>query len=124
MRERTRDLVDYTILAVSFALLVLAIVGEIVGWWGDLGIVLMIASLIGTVFAALDIYGRRGVGLLGTVVDNQQAMIHHQETMLATQGSIVETQDGFMRRLDRIQDALDDRLRGYLTEVHEPLHPR
>lgn len=131
MDERTRDLIDYAILWVSFGLLVLAIVGEVLGWWGELGIVLTVASLVGTVYAAVDIYGRRGVsgiervidGLGGlqrtqtqmvhhqeAMLDNQNAMLENQGTMVGNQAAMLQSQEASTVRLDRIQETLDRRL--------------
>lgn len=124
MDERTRDLLDYAILWLSFGLLVLAIVGEILGWWNDLGIVLTVASLVGTVYAAFDIYGRKGLAGIERIVDGirglqttqhamlekQDAMLGHLDTMLQKQDAMLQKQDASGSRLDRIQDTLDRRL--------------
>lgn len=117
MDERTRDIIDYTILAASVVGMMVAITGEILGWWADLGIVLTLASFAGTLVAIIDVYGRRGVeGIqavrrsLQTMVRNQTGMLGNQEAMLGNQEAMLGNQDASMRKLDRIQDTLDTRL--------------
>lgn len=131
MDERTRDLLDYAILWLSFGLLVLAIVGEVLGWWNDLGIVLTVASLVGTVYAAFDIYGRKGLagiervvdgvrGLqttqqsmlvtLDTMAENQDAMLENQDAMLGKQDVMIQNQDAMLEKEDAMLGHLDTML--------------
>lgn len=109
MDERTRDLLDYAILWLSFGLLVLAIVGEVLGWWNDLGIVLTVASLVGTVYAAFDIYGRKGLAGLERIADGVRGLQTTQRTMLVTLDTMVENQDAMLGKQDVViqnQDAM------------------
>ncbi len=132
MNERFRDILDHTLIYGGLLMAAIGITGEILGWWGELGLVLTIGGFLAGILGAIDANGRRLLALATeTLVPNQQAMLSNQgsmlsnqEDMLSNQGSMLSNQeamlsnqermltkqDGTNERLDRIVEILDDRL--------------
>ncbi len=131
MERETRILIDKIGIVLSFLLMALAIVGEVVGWWNDLGLLLGAASLLVGILSLLDVSGTRLLDallvlherfdrqddVLASLVGGQQAlvggqrsMVGNQEAMLDNQAGLLDRQDATVDRLDRIAEILDDRL--------------
>lgn len=129
--RETRILIDKIGIALSFLLMALAIVGEVLGWWNELGLLLGAASLLIGVLSLLDVSGTRLLdALLGlherfdrqddvlaslvggqqALVGGQRSMVDNQEAMLDNQAGLLDRQDATIDRLDRIAEILDDRL--------------
>ncbi len=111
-------------LEVGLGLVVLSIVGEVLGWWNDLGLVVGLGGLVVSLAALFDVSGsaimsrfdglylnqrnvlRNQTGML----DNQESMIEIQERVVTVQERVLDRQDRSVEALDSIQQILDERL--------------
>lgn len=119
MDQSTRILLDKIGIALSLILGALAVVGEFLGWWDAVGVVLAVFSLVLGVVSVLDINGSqilaivaRGIGPEGWIRRNHEALLSNQRSMLDNQSTMIETQDSIGATLDRIETLLDQRLPG------------
>lgn len=128
MDERTRDVIDWTIFWVGVAMMLTGLIGEILGWWNDLGLVLTIGGFAATMVTLFDAHGRRAVDGIGDLKQGQSSMIDNQSSMIENQDRLADGQRGIssgvselgqaIRRrqdatvhvLDRIEQLLDQRL--------------
>lgn len=124
MEERLRDFADHVLIVGGLTMAAVGILGEILGWWGELGLVLTIGGLLSGIVGLLDVNGRKLLGLVGpligsieglhTKVDglgaNQERMLTNQERMLTNQQRMLDKHDEAIDQLVRVGDLLDDRL--------------
>lgn len=114
-----RILIDKTGIALSLILAGLAVLGEALGWWDALGIVISIASLVLGVLSVVDIHGSPIVDELGHVAEGQRSMqadprslaAHHAD-MIDNQETVIDHQASIGAKLDSIEQLLDERLPG------------
>lgn len=116
---RTRLLIDNILFVLGMTMFVVGLVGEILGWWEAVGIILSLGGLVVGLFSAMD---RNGVALiegqstthtvLMRVVNNQTTMLGNQQKMLGNQEEMVGNQEKMVSLLERIADTLDERLPG------------
>ncbi len=110
----------------GLALFLLAVVGEVLGWWNDLGLILSTAGLLvslgglsvglGTLFLdqgeEVAVLAATAVGGIVSLHDKQDAMLGNQDAMLENQDAMLDKQGRTVDVLDRIQRLLDERLPG------------
>ncbi len=123
---RTRLLIDNILFVLGMTMFVVGLVGEILGWWEAVGIILSLGGLVVGLFSAMD---RNGVALIGgqstthtvlmrvvnnqtTMLGTQQKMFGNQQKMLGNQEEMVGNQEKMVSLLERIADTLDERLPG------------
>lgn len=101
-------------LEVGLGLVVLSIVGEVLGWWNDPGLVVGLGGLAVSLATLFDVSGSaimsRFDGLYlnhRNVLGNQQSMIENQESMIGIQERVATVQERILDRQDRSVDALD-----------------
>ncbi|MDX1610969.1 MAG: hypothetical protein R3185_01285 [Candidatus Thermoplasmatota archaeon] len=108
--NETWILIDKIGIVVGFGLIALAILGEILGWWNDLGLLIGFAGLTASFTSVLDVNGRR---LLGRF-DDQEAMLtgslENQRGMLENQRGVLENQQGLLENQRRMIEILEERL--------------
>lgn len=140
MDLRTRLLLDKIGMVVGFTMFIVGLVGEILGWWDAVGVILSLAGLLAGLFSAMD---HNGVALLAgqsttrtvqtrmvthqvsmlrnqermvanheQMLGNQERMLGNQEQMLGNQERMVGKQEETVALLSRIADTLDERLPG------------
>lgn len=111
---------------IGSALMLLALIGEVLGWWNDLGLVMTVFGLGLAVWGLWKDSGSKVLQALGAqqgflvlmadkqdaMLENQDAMLDHQDAMLDKQDAMLERQDRTIDVLDRIQAILDARLPG------------
>lgn len=118
-------------LEVGLGLVVLSIVGEVLGWWNDLGLVVGLGGLVVSLAALFDVSGsaimsrfdglylnqRNVLRSQSGMLDNQESMLDNQESMIevhkrvaTVQERILDRQDRSVEALDSIQQILDERL--------------
>lgn len=123
-----RDLVRLSkaLIIGGLALFLLGLVGEIVGWWNDLGLILTTAGLLVSIAGLLvglwtlfldtsqevATLAATAVGGIVHLHEKQDAMLDKQDAMLDKQDAMLDKQDRTVDTLDRIQRILDDRLPG------------
>lgn len=124
MDRSTRILIDKIGIALSLILGALAVVGEFLGWWDAVGVVLSVFSLILGVVSVVDINGSRILDELSlisgaqralhadhrSILGNQEDMVSNQASMLENQEQMVDHQRSIGATLDRIEQILDARL--------------
>lgn len=108
----------------GLALFLVAVVGEVLGWWNDLGLVLSTAGLLvslgGLLVGLATLFLDKGhevatlaataVGGVAHLHGKQDAMLENQDAMLDNQDAMLDKQDRTVDALDRIQRLLDERL--------------
>lgn len=102
---------------VGYTTFVVGLLGEILGWWDALGIIVSLAGLVVGMFSTMD---ENGIALLEgqstthtvlmRLASGQARMEGHQEAMLANQESMLENQEAMIEVLADIADTLDERL--------------
>lgn len=110
MDRSTRILIDKIGIALSLILGALAVVGEFLGWWDAVGIVLSVFSLILGMVSVVDINGSRILDELSLISGAQRALHADHRSMLDNQESMLDHQGSIGRTLDRIEQILDARL--------------
>ncbi|MDX1611306.1 MAG: hypothetical protein R3185_02980 [Candidatus Thermoplasmatota archaeon] len=122
MSPRRLRLLGRFLMVAGVLVYLLALVGEILGWWNDVGVLLsaggLVSSLAGLAITAWSVASVKGGELLGKqdqMLGNQERMVGNQEKMLGNQERMLELssrtltwQDGATRSLDRIEAALDE----------------
>lgn len=95
----------------------IGIIGEILGWWNDLGLIVTFSGLFVSVYTAMDSNGKAALAGHATTHANlrvmrqdQSSMLGNQEAMLGNQEASLEKQDRMIDGLDRIATILDERL--------------
>lgn len=93
--------------------------GQILGWWNDLGLVMTVLGVGIGLWTAWRTDGQQILELLGVqhgflvhLAGKQDAMLESQDAMLGKQDAILDKQDRTIDVLDRIQQILDARLPG------------
>lgn len=110
VRTSTRLLFDKILLILGLATFVVGLVGEILGWWNELGVLVSLAGLLAGLYSAVD---RNGVLLLegqSATHGNQERMLENQERMVDNQERMVDNQERTVELLDRIASTLDEGL--------------
>lgn len=119
------------LMVIFFGMAILGIVGEILGWWNDIGEVLTIVGTIGGLFvgAATMSTGASEKHLnevQAAVLDNG-TQLKKNGTQLEENGATLGTIDGKLDKLDKVQVELDrqtgvlDEQLSVLTEVRDRL---
>lgn len=108
----TRILIDKIGIALSLLLGGLAVLGEFLGWWNEVGVVLSVFSLILGVLAVVDINGSRILDQLGRMEQGrgrEHALLADQHSSLVeNQGTMIDQQASIGAKLDAIERLLDD----------------
>ncbi len=119
MNERLRDLADRLLIFGGLLMAATGILGEILGWWDELGLVFTIGGFLAGIVGVVDVHGRALLALvrpmagsIDTLHDKQDRMLGNQNDMLGKQDEMLEKQDRTIRELSRIGDLLDERLPG------------
>lgn len=121
--DETRLLLDKIGMAVGLGLIVLALIGEVLGWWNDVGLILGGLGMALGAISALDHNGReivmlvrplpRAVEALGagqaslgegqwSIIEGQQQMHAQQRQMLSKQGQMLSQQDQMLSKQDQM----------------------
>lgn len=112
MDRSTRILLDKIGIALSLILGALAVVGEFLGWWDAVGIVLSVFSLILGIISIVDVNGSRLLDELKLVSGGQRALHADHRSMLENQKAMIDHQASIGSKLDSIEEILDERLPG------------
>lgn len=110
--DKVGEFVDRFGMLTGAALMLLALTGEVLGWWNDLGLVMTLAGLG---LALWSVWGDNGQQILELLGVQQGFLVHmtsKQDAMLETQDAMLDKQDRTIDVLDRIQAILDARLPG------------
>jgi len=101
--ERLRDLLDHVLFYGGLLMAATGIVGEVLGWWGDLGLVFTIGGFLAGLVSVADVNGRRLLAVTRSLPGSVDALHNKHDAML-------EKQDDTLGHLVRIGDILDERL--------------
>lgn len=105
LNDKILEAVDRFGMLLAVSLVLLALVGGILGWWNDLGLVMMVLGVGIGLWTAWRTDGQQILELLGV----QQGFLVH---MAGKQDAMLDKQDRTIDVLDRIQAILDARLPG------------
>ena len=108
--DRTHIVIDYVVMAIGFAGMALALIGEWRGWWNDFGVVVAVVSFGLTLWSGADINGRRLLGRFQRQEHRMDAALDRQDAMLGKQDTMLEKQDLTNALLVRVVSLLDERL--------------
>lgn len=109
---------------VGYTTFVVGLLGDILGWWDALGIIVSLAGLVVGLFSTMDESGialLEGQSTTHTVLmrlasgqarmeGNQEAMLSNQEAMLENQEAVLENHEEMIDVLQDIAGTLDERL--------------
>lgn len=112
MNERLRDLADRLLIVGGLLMAATGILGEILGWWGELGLVFTIGGFLAGIVGVVDVHGRALLALVRPMAGSIDALHDKQDEMLGKQDEMLEKQDRTIGELSRIGDLLDERLPG------------
>lgn len=110
VNERVRDVLDYTLIWGGLLMAITGIVGEILGWWGDLGLVLTAGGFLAGILGAIDANGRALLGIVRPMASSIDRLHDKQDLMLDRQDLMLERQGETVSELVRIGDLLGERL--------------
>lgn len=96
VRRRTRHLVYRSLFWLGILMMGVGLVGELLGWFDELGVVLFSAGL--------------AVSVIMLLRDESDALREGQRRTHANQEGMLENQQAMIEQLERIGDLLDDRL--------------
>lgn len=125
MDPRWRDRFDHALMVGGLIMAAVGILGEVLGWWGELGLVLTIGGFAAGIYGAVDVHGRALLRLARpmaatiaslpaafealhtrhdavdaraeTMLVKQDAMLEKQDAMLATQDAMLQGQATLVR---------------------------
>ncbi len=126
LNDKILETVDRFGMVISLGLILLALTGELLGWWNDVGVIIAALGLGVGLWKAWRDNGTRLLEVLAhqqdhlvhmagkqdAMLENQGAMVENQRGMLDNQQAMLERQDRTIDVLDRIQAILDARLPG------------
>lgn len=102
---------------VGYTTFVVGLLGEILGWWDALGVIVSLAGLVVGLFSTMD---ENGIALLEgqstthtvlmRLASGQARVESNQESMLANQEAMLDNQEEMIDVLEDIAGTLDERL--------------
>lgn len=110
VNERVRDVLDYSLIWGGLLMAATGILGEILGWWGELGLVLTAGGFLAGILGAIDVNGRALLGIVRPMASSIDGLHDKQDLMLDKQAMMLERQGETVSELVRIADLLDQRL--------------
>jgi len=104
MDDETRILIDKIGIVGGLCLMVLALIGELLGWWDDVGLIVGALGMGWSLVSALDVNGREAVMILRPMPATLDALGDGQERLLRTQDQMLDGQDRMLHGQHQMLD--------------------